>query len=729
MSLRNVFLSTARFDSEMLYTGMFGLAEALACIHSFTFKDGEEGFSMIGYHHDLKPANILLRNKTFVISDFGLSNLKSQDKTSKTNLKGGTEDYLGPEAFNEIDRTNEDVGRGLDIWAFGCVLAEFATYIELGASGVEDYRQARKSERILGRGLAVTDYSFHLGGQIRPAVDKWLERLKVTPADPEIPFLVELVRKMLEPSWQIRIKIAETVEQLRRISFHSKLNHIQKLFSVFSDDIDQTTPSPQVLILLEKMRFAVWSDWNKPILGTQNFEDLEKVVNVLDQMQISIRRKIEAPQLGDAGLRSLLETMILYNDDLYSLLSKADKAFLDQAWVEEITGIDDIEMMERIRDASRLDRYRPVGIKAAMKHICLAITKARRIGGTSRLIEKDLIRLSSNLRTRQTLSIAESSLPRSVEGDNRLIGVYESDTGPREVLIEWKNYDRQWVGDRGDEMLARAEALAKLLNPEETPREGILKHRILDCLGYFHDASRWRLGFVYQIPSSDATALKNKSPFLSSLNNIIRASNEEDSPRPLLGDLFSLAHSITACVFALHNVGWLHKNISSHMLITFCNDPGMLVQQVSSSYLAGFDESRREDSNVSYGLGAERVLYQHPRYRLRKSGYRRTFDYFSVGIVLLEIGLWATISSIHECHPELNDESGERFRVKLLESYVPQLGERMGARYLDAVEFCLDVDSTQGVMELEQEEDRQDQKREQVRFTEYVINRLAGCSA
>jgi serine/threonine protein kinase len=57
----------------------------------------------IGCHHDLRPANILLLDGRFVITDFGLSRLKPSSGTSKDPLGGGVDEYLETE-MTEMQR-------------------------------------------------------------------------------------------------------------------------------------------------------------------------------------------------------------------------------------------------------------------------------------------------------------------------------------------------------------------------------------------------------------------------------------------------------------------------------------------------------------------------------------------------------------------------------------------------------------------------------------------------
>jgi serine/threonine protein kinase len=190
MNLQEFFRTKNACSLETLYAGMFGLADALVYIHNFTFKEGDVTFSRIGYHHDLKPKNIPMKGETFLLAGFGLSKLKAEDVSSKTRLKGGDDDYLAPEYFN-YECLNNQVGRALDMWSFGCILAEFATYMKFGKGSIDMFREFRKITHQIGA-IAMTHYAFHLNGSLRPEVTNWLYTLTHDPEDVHICRLVDL---------------------------------------------------------------------------------------------------------------------------------------------------------------------------------------------------------------------------------------------------------------------------------------------------------------------------------------------------------------------------------------------------------------------------------------------------------------------------------------------------------------------------------------------------------
>lgn len=74
---------------------------------------------------------------------------------------------------------------------------------------------------------------------------------------------------------------------------------------------------------------------------------------------------------------------------------------------------------------------------------------------------------------------------------------------------------------------------------------------------------------------------------------------------------------------------------------------------------------------------------------MRDRGYRsRTeFDYYSLGVVLLEIGLWTPLEEL--VMKGIGSYPPRRQKDLWLNEFVPALGPPMGEVYREAVKFCL----------------------------------------
>lgn len=131
-----------------------GLAEALDQIH-LSLNPGrdataEEAGTLVnnGRHGDIKPQNILWfregleERHVFKIADFGLAEVHTPmiDRIGP-DIRGYTPTYGAPEF--EHRSKGQRIDSSCDVWSFGCVLSEVATWMALGQEGLAAYRRSR----------------------------------------------------------------------------------------------------------------------------------------------------------------------------------------------------------------------------------------------------------------------------------------------------------------------------------------------------------------------------------------------------------------------------------------------------------------------------------------------------------------------------------------------------------------------------------------------------------
>lgn len=289
----------------------------------------------------------------------------------------------------------------------------------------------------------------------------------------------------------------------------------------------------------------------------------------------------------------------------------------------------------------------------------------------------------------------------------------------RMVLVEWVRYDTHWEGPVSQEMIVRVEAIAELLNSSKNPDD----FRVLHCSGFFHEPDRHAFGLVYEFPVRPPHQATN----LRTLADIIHLTKDFRA-RPSLGGRFSLAHKIASAILEVHKVGWLHKSISAYNVVFF-NPQGLSpVHWLGTPYIIGFNLSR-PDGPKSFTEGppisSKYQQYSHPFYTSRKVRFRPEFDYYSLGIVLLEIGLWTTLNDITATWKFSSRASLQEI---LLERRVPLLGHAMGLGYRDAVAACLSKENSFGVP-LDTEWTPEKATTSQLAFNLQVIEPLGKCFA
>ncbi|OCK74720.1 hypothetical protein K432DRAFT_386647 [Lepidopterella palustris CBS 459.81] len=523
-----------------------------------------------------------------------------------------------------------------------------------------------------------------------------------------------------------RMKITAVASELASLALDSSISSIHKRFRAESN----INSNFNILLILEGKRFEAWKLTIESLHQDEKlqkiddlFAKLANLCSVLDEVNLrAYPTEVVTVEPIESTREGLLSKLWSTVDSICQSLPNILQEKIEERWSRAVCEIQDIEVLNAIRAAPKPERYRAVGVSAAMRYMSRVISDSIRVGGRSRFIDAGCVRLDEVSVAARDASLSTQEAP--LVGDNsRTMGYYTGEHGESRVMIEWKLYDEQWQDGPGSELRETMDKLVNLLDPQETPRNGVAKHRILDCVGYFHEPHNFRFGFLYLLkPSSTVERTANSQ--LYSVNNIIRMTTPdlENTTRPVLGDIFCLAKDLASCLHALHDAGWFHKNISSHHLLVFCPSPEEAYRHISSAVLVGFNDSRPEASRFTLGPKHDFQHYQHPTYQMGVP-FRRTFDFFSLGVVLLELGLSYPVSVLRSWHPEVRTEEG--FRKKLLKSYVPQLGERMGALYRDAVRFCLDAENVVGFTQ----EDAEAGRRAQELFSSDVVVPLFRCFA
>jgi len=153
----------------------------------------------------------------------------------------------------------------------------------------------------------------------------------------------------------------------------------------------------------------------------------------------------------------------------------------------------------------------------------------------------------------------------------------------------------------------------------------------------------------------------------------------------------------------IHTYGFVHKNIRPETILIFQNQRSVL----GASFLLGFEKFRLADGKtMRFGDCVwERDLYRHPRRQGLKpeEDYTMQHDIYSLGVCLLEIGLWESFVKFCEgsnpspspvlailSDPE-KDEVKKASLVKdvLVDLAKERLPSRMGDIYTEIVVTCL----------------------------------------
>ena len=645
-----------------------------------------------------------------LLADFGLSRLKSESQSSKTNFKSRSGDYIAPECEDLDDEAQtHPIHRSSDIWSFGCIIAEIMTYMALGPAGVSKFRQKREYKC-----EGYKFYRFHHGpNQPSGDVVTWLHDLEGL-SDKSTSQLVQLVNRMLSIDPAQRPKAAEVMARLRHIILNGRVRLIHRLFDKIS------LPSHAIEAHIEGVRFGCWmstcgfpstEEGKTPSLSYMYHIAYKPVLDLLAE----IRDELERTEIGtaeeDTSNRVSFPLRRL-NNELRDLLPLALQKKLQSQLEYTLIDSQDLEVLSKTRRAfTNQFSKNKVGMLAAVK--CMRILALEH----TQLRKSDLEINPELIEYRGKLESCDIGILRDT---------HSSQVHP--TLIEWMRYENPLVTEQmGREKLVRIEAIAELLHSDDKPDE----FRTLQCSGFFHRPEACCFGLLFDFPLTPADGSHANDKIASSqllqpvtLHQILE-DLELRKQLPDLGDRFKLAHVLATSIAELHKVGWLHKNLTSSNIVYFPLSRATLIDYATQPYLIGFNHSRPDEpsSFTSYlsSEGYNHKDYQHPTYLRNQSRYCPQFDYYSLGMVLLEIGLWKPLSNI------LNRGQGspENFRASLLEKRVPKLKQLMGARYYRIVDTCLrgtlDLSPTSGNTDT-------DGIALHMAFEELVIKPLSQCS-
>jgi hypothetical protein len=208
----------------------------------------------------------------------------------------------------------------------------------------------------------------------------------------------------------------------------------------------------------------------------------------------------------------------------------------------------------------------------------------------------------------------------------------------------------------------------------------------LACLGYMDDPSNARSLILYRSPRSH--------PWASDPPSLHEVISKGWTSKMSLSHRFKAARTLVSSVLDIHTSGSLHSNINSNgiaMLPRNLNDPE------PSPYLLGWGVEASSPDTMST---LEPNLYRH-RTQFGRTPQPSTTeqDIYSLGVVLLEIGLWTTMSTVFAKLLETAPRFGPREekavfkkvnRVILDLGYSSDLRKEMGERYAAVVKACLE---------------------------------------
>ncbi|RSL73667.1 hypothetical protein CEP54_000039 [Fusarium duplospermum] len=303
----------------------------------------------------------------------------------------------------------------------------------------------------------------------------------------------------------------------------------------------------------------------------------------------------------------------------------------------------------------------------------------------------------------KSLRLAQYDIPSDFSTQNRFLAPRKDDPAML-CLFERKQFEPDL--DHSSKMMlwSRVQRLISLL---ALPQSSCFK--VPQAVGYIHDPEHYCWWLVFHFPQKSRQAPHNLSKPLSLFNLL----QPEFKPRPPLEKRFRLASDISSTFYQLYSSSWMHKSIrSDNILFPYQNsDEGSSLDQLASPIICGFEYSRLETeaqtidrSKANSDLAV--AMYRHPDYQGEAAqGYKVQYDIYSLGLVLLEIGIWAPLTSLFDSkrgktsssRPALSiDAKGfhspeaKILRDRVRSTIDKDLPFRMGSNYATLTRWCVD---------------------------------------
>ncbi|KAI1360146.1 hypothetical protein F5Y08DRAFT_55348 [Xylaria arbuscula] len=280
--------------------------------------------------------------------------------------------------------------------------------------------------------------------------------------------------------------------------------------------------------------------------------------------------------------------------------------------------------------------------------------------------------LVEHFRMRQMIS--QSEVPHTLESHDVLYG---NDTKEGSAIVEVKEYGPYINPAELPGLVARVALLAGLLR---TPKS--TGFRALKCFHWEDRTLENKFVFYFEVPSGYELGDNN----YQTLHSVILTARS--AMRPSMDSRMAIALGISRAIQKWHSIGWVHQGINSHNILFFRSKlTGEL--DYLHPFLHGFDFAR-PDSDPSIGFAVDSTefnVYRHPsRQGTVRQGHQKIHDLYSLGVVLLEIGLWQTAISMLDARKQYQARDIQKV---LRKSCSDRVAHYAGVSYQSAVATCL----------------------------------------
>jgi hypothetical protein len=322
-------------------------------------------------------------------------------------------------------------------------------------------------------------------------------------------------------------------------------------------------------------------------------------------------------------------------DQLLDSLEQEKRAKVDEVLLRDILSrsstASEVDQIQQILEPSVSSDYASIKAAATLKQIRLVIGADTRDDEVKTAITKHTKEGMPSIRILKHKKLT----PYTLEVPVRYQGIEVVRYDQQPVLVEWKMAE----GPMWEQLTNQVRSLAVLLaSPAGKASQSLL------CIGYLPWREREIYALVYAIPNAIAQDVSDHWR-LKTLHDLILEQSHLS-----LGRRFEIARMLADVVLQLHTAGWLHKSLRSENVIFIASNDSSTGDFLNSPpYLVGFEYARPDTADAAMFTqlpDAELAndLYRHPQARgIRREKYRKQFDMYALGCLLVEIGLWGRL--------------------------------------------------------------------------------------
>lgn len=274
----------------------------------------------------------------------------------------------------------------------------------------------------------------------------------------------------------------------------------------------------------------------------------------------------------------------------------------------------------------------------------------------------------------------------------RQYGVLKQGDQLEDIMAEFRPYPKNLKNNSVDEYRSRRLKVCLLARKMLSTQDAELRVSF-PCVNF-------RCLAEIENPDNPGFVLVYSSKGISSLGEEIQKSHEgrKTPPSKMVRQLMAL--NLAKAILALHLSHQVHGRINPENIffdLSNADDSVSEQEALTTPLLAGFEVSRDVGGQSDY-LDVEdffQRVYLHPdRHPMgsQKSHQRRPHDIFSLGLVLIEIGLWTRFHYLQKYQESSTDQERQAFAARLRKAFSrKQVGREgdMGRIYHAIIGYCL----------------------------------------